>query len=106
MTEHAVEIADTRHVEVRGDDNRFRLGHGYKELPFDLPVVMEVVRHVKDGADGVKKLVGWEVDMAVLARGHVEVKILHPAGMAILVDGVVVYRDVPGKPPAEQSTDA
>lgn len=92
MSEHPVEIAETRQIAVRGDEDRFTLGHGHKELPFDLPVMLQVVRHLKDTDDGVKKLVGWEVDMNVLARGHVEVKILHPKGMAILVDGAVVYK--------------
>jgi len=93
MSEHPVQIDETRVTQAQNDPDRFFLGHGYKELPFDLPVVMQVVRHVKPTDDGSQKLVGWEVDMDVLARGHVEVKILHPKGMAVLVDGIVVFKN-------------
>lgn len=87
--EHPVQIDETREVPIRDDPNRFFLGHGYKELPFDLPVTVQVVRHVGDGETG---LLGWEMVLDVLSRGKVQLKIIKGGGMAVLVDGKVVYK--------------
>lgn len=81
------DVSQTRIVQDYKDPNHSWLGHGFKELPYDLPANVHVRRHLKDLPDGVKGLVGWTLDIEVACRGTVKVKVAKSGGMEVWVDG-------------------
>lgn len=106
MTDHPVPISETRHVPIGVDENRFRLGHGHNELPFDLPMVVEVRRHLVPQGDPPKPgLAGWTMTADCLTRGTVKIKIAHLGGMEVWVDGERVYKG-PAKPISQETKAA
>lgn len=93
MTDHPVPISETPHVPIQGDDNRMKLGHGHNALPFDLPAMVEVWRHLIPQGDPPKPgLAGWTLDVHVLNRGHIKIKIAHGGGMEVWVDGEKIWK--------------
>lgn len=93
MTAHPVPISETRHVPLANNPNKFKLGAGHNELPFDLPAVIEVARHLAPQGDPPKPgLVGWSMDIDVLSRGRVLLKIGHGGGMEVWVNGERVWK--------------
>lgn len=95
-TEHPVEMDHVVATPVRGCDDRFRLGHGYKTLPTDLPAYLYVTRHMSTADDAAKPsrpagLLGWTLAVELLGfELDVRVKIVHGGVAQVLVGGVEV----------------
>lgn len=87
--EQHVDISETQSTPIRGNPDQVRLNAGYKEIPFDFPAFMYITRHVGDGEQG---LLGWSMDLEVLARAKITLKISKNGPTDILVDGVRVHR--------------
>lgn len=85
--DHEVDISETQVVQDARDPDHAWLGHGYRQLPFDLPADVHVTRHLKADGDGVKHLVGWSIRIPVACRGEVTIKVAHSGGMEVWVDG-------------------
>lgn len=65
-------------AEIRGDEDRVRLGHGHRTFPYDLPVTIEVCRLMDDiEEDGkkVRKLAGWGLKITTTIKPEVEITI-------------------------------
>lgn len=92
MAEQEIPTPDIRFTPDRGDENKGEIGHGPGSLPYDLPIILRVGRHIHEPD---KALLGWELDLNVLARGRVQIKIALQGGMHVLVDGEVVAKVAP-----------
>lgn len=88
-TDHPVDISETTTTPVRGKPNTEKIDAGYKKVPFDFPAFMYVNRHVEPND---KALLGWSLDVELLARGKVTIKVSKNGPTDILVDGVRVHR--------------
>lgn len=90
-----VDLSDLHDTPLRGEGNETSLDHGYKSLPFDLPVYINVKRHLKKTEDGARKLVGWEIKFKHLGtETEISIKIyfVSPPLLVLSVDGVELFK--------------
>lgn len=103
-TEHPVDLSKlgARWAE-RSDPDRVAIPHGEGELPFDLPVTIEVARVMGDfpgkpelGVGPARGLLGWIVEyQAWTLSTTVRIKLYRdPKGLVVEVDGEEVYRQL------------
>lgn len=84
-----VDISETGHKVLADNPDKARLNAGYKEIPFDFPAFLYVTRHLGPEDQG---LLGWSMDVELLSRGKVTIKVSKNGPTDILVDGVKVHR--------------
>lgn len=92
----SVDTSELTTTPVRGNPDKHRVDHGYKKLPFDLPIQLSVSRlteSTKEGGRTCLVLGGWELLLECIT---VPTKVTHritrnPSRLEILVNGEVVY---------------
>lgn len=83
-------------VAERRSPNKVGLPHGYQELPYDLPVMMEVERVMAEVGDPpAMGLIGWILEVGCYLHGHhnVWVKFYRdPVALVVEVNGDEVFK--------------
>lgn len=96
-----VDISETRIVPDRRNLDHSVLGRGFRELPYDLPVGLSVVRHLSTlspQSTDPRALLGWSLHASVWLGPGIELKMSHGTGRCELwVDGVKVWAGRRGK---------
>lgn len=78
---------------MRSDPNRVTLGHGYKALPYDLPVAMSVSRHMGAADEAKAGLIGHTLAIDAYTFGaKVEIKFVRGKMLVITLDGKEIAR--------------
>lgn len=103
-TEHPVDLSNIgERWATRSNPDVVGIPHGHGELPFDLPVMMEVARVMGDfpgdpdsGVGPARGLLGWAVTINCFVIGaEIKLKLYRdPHGFAVEVDGEEVTRRI------------
>jgi hypothetical protein len=68
MRRTKVDMADTLEVEETRGKRSAKVAHGWNQLPYDLPVILEIFRLYEDAKDS--DLRGWVVDFDAFTFGR------------------------------------